>query len=310
MTMAVARGAFSGGSSPLASRLAVAAVHLFVIVLFLQNVHQDTWAAILGFLFIHVYSVMVLAFWSRLERTAAGDAAIVALTLEFVLIAVLFWDTFSLWPWSTFFGLALVQLCAFSAVRFWSQLRKAPPTAWFGLLVVLIYVMIAATAPIVAPYGETQVVGPEYEPWGGAFLLGTDNLGRDMFTRLIYGARNTVGVAFVTTCLAFLLGGFGGLLAAALRGWVDQALGRLVDVLMAIPSLIFALLILSIVGTSILSLVLVIGILDSTRVFRLSRAVAMNVVVMDFVEAANLRGEAGSSRMRAMCPIQAALTRS
>ncbi len=291
MTLSVARGAFAGGSSPWASRLAVVAVHFFVMVLFLQSMQENTWAAILGFLFIHVYSVMVLAFWNRMERTAAGDTAIVALTLEYVLIALLFWDIFSLWPWSTFFGLVLVQLCAFSAVRFWRQLRQAPLTAWFGLLVILIYVMVAATAPIVAPYGETEIVGQAYEPWGTVFLLGTDNLGRDMFTRLIYGARNTVGVAFVTTCLAFLLGGFGGLLAAALRGWVDQALGRLVDVLMAITSLIFALLILTIVGTSIPSLILVIGILDSTRVFRLTRAVAMNVVVMEFVEAANLRGE-------------------
>ncbi|MDP6705525.1 MAG: ABC transporter permease [Alphaproteobacteria bacterium] len=151
--------------------------------------------------------------------------------------------------------------------------------------------MIAATAPIIAPFGETEIVGSEYDPWGDKFLMGTDNLGRDMLTRLVYGARNTVGIAFVTTVLAFVLGGFAGLLAATLRGWVDQALGRLVDVLMAIPSLIFGLLLLTIFGTSVLSLILVIAVLDSTRVFRLARAVAMNVVVLEFVEAANLRGE-------------------
>ena len=291
MTMSAARGAFAGGSSPWASRLAVAAVHFFAMVLFLQSVQQDTWPAVLGFILVHIYSVVVLTFWNRMERSAAGDTVIITLTLEYVLIAILFWDTFSLWPWSSFFGLVLVQLCAFSVASFWKQLSKAPPTAWFGLVVILIYVMVAATAPIIAPYGETEIVGPEYDQWSNQFLLGTDNLGRDMFTRLIYGARNTVGIAFVTTCLAFALGGFGGLLAAALRGWVDQGLSRLIDVLMAIPSLIFALLILTIVGTSVLSLILVIGILDSTRVFRLSRAVAMNVVVMEFVEAANLRGE-------------------
>jgi peptide/nickel transport system permease protein len=216
---------------------------------------------------------------------------IVALTLEYLLICVLFWDLFSLWAWSTFFGLVLVQICAFALVRYWTELRHAPPTAWFGLVVILIYVMIAATAPIIAPFGETEIVGSEYDPWGDKFLMGTDNLGRDMLTRLVYGARNTVGVAFVTTVLAFVLGGFAGLLAATLRGWVDQALGRLVDVLMAIPSLIFGLLLLTIFGTSILSLIIVIAVLDSTRVFRLARAVAMNVVVLEFVEAANLRGE-------------------
>jgi len=290
----VAITAFEGSSSrpsPWASRIAVTAVHFFVLVLFLQNVQADTWGAILGFLFIHVYSVLALRYWSSMHRTTAGDTVIVTFTLEYVLIAILFWDRFSLWPWSTFFGLILVQLCAFAGVRFWRGLRNAPPTAWFGLVVILVYVMVAATAPIIAPFGETEVVGAEYEPWSEQFLLGTDNLGRDWLTRLIYGARNTILIAFVTTCLAFLIGALGGFLAAALGGWTDQALGRVVDVLMAIPSLIFALLILTIVGTSIPALVIVIAVLDSTRVFRLARAVAMNIVVMDFVEAARLRGE-------------------
>jgi len=112
-----------------------------------------------------------------------------------------------------------------------------------------------------------------------------------MLSRLIYGARNTIGIAFVTTMLAFLLGGALGILASVLRGWVDEVLGRFVDVLMAIPQLIFALVLLSIVGTSVVNLVLIIAVLDSTRVFRLSRAVAVNVAVMDFVEAARLQGE-------------------
>ena len=93
------------------------------------------------------------------------------------------------------------------------------------------------------------------------------------------------------TSLAFLIGAVAGFVAAALGGWVDQVLGRVVDVLMAIPSLIFGLLILTIVGTSIPVLIVVIAVLDSTRVFRLSRAVGMNIVVMDYVEVARLRGE-------------------
>ena len=170
-------------------------------------------------------------------------------------------------------------------------LRQAPLTAKFGLLVIFTYIFVAVFAPVIAPYGETEVVGQEYEESSPEFLLGTDNLGRDMLTRLVYGARNTVGIAFVTTCLAFLVGGILGLLASTLGGWVDQGLGRIVDVLMAIPQLIFALMILTIVGTSVTSLVLVIALLDSTRVFRLARAVSMNIVVMEYVEAAKLRGE-------------------
>lgn len=172
-----------------------------------------------------------------------------------------------------------------------SQVARAPLSAKFGLLIILLYVALALLAPLLAPYGETQVVSEGFAPWSGQFLLGTDNLGRDMFSRLMYGARNTLGIAFLTTTLAFLLGGLSGLVAAIKGGWVDQGLSRVVDILMAIPQLIFALLILSVVGTNATSLVLVIALLDSTRVFRLSRAVAMTVVVQDFVEAARLRGE-------------------
>ncbi len=277
--------------SPWACRLSVTAVHFFILVLFLQNMNMDTWLAILGVIVVHVYSAMALYLWSSLERTTAGDTVIVAVTLEFILIAVLFWDRFSDWPWSTFFGLFFMQSCAYLGVRFWRGLSKAPPTAWFGLVVILLYVLMAAAAPVIAPFGESEIVGYEYEPWGGEFLLGTDNLGRDMLTRLIYGGRNTIGIAFLTTCLAFFLGSFLGFVAATLGGWTDQGLGRLCDIMMAIPGLIFILMVLSVTGTSIPVLIVVIGVLDSTRVFRLSRAVAMNIVVMDYVEAARLRGE-------------------
>ena len=170
-------------------------------------------------------------------------------------------------------------------------LRRSPWSARFGMVVILAYAVTAIFAPFIAPYGETEIVGIEYEPWSEVYPLGTDNLGRDMLSRMIFGAQNTVGVAFATTVLAFLIGSVAGLTAATLRGWTDQGLSRLVDVMMAIPPLVFALLILTIVGTTMLNMILVIAVLDSTRVFRLTRAVAMNVVVMDFVEAARLRGE-------------------
>jgi len=112
-----------------------------------------------------------------------------------------------------------------------------------------------------------------------------------MLSRLIYGARNTIGVAFITTVLAFLVGGFLGLLAASATAWIDQVLSRFVDVLMAIPSLIFKLLLLTIFGTSLINMILIIALIDATRVYRLSRSVAMNIVVMDYIEAARLRGE-------------------
>jgi len=169
--------------------------------------------------------------------------------------------------------------------------RTMPLTASFGLLMILIYIIVAVFAPVIAPFPETEIVGREYQPWDEVHLLGTDNLGRDMLSRLIYAARNTVGIAFITTALAFILGSVLGLLAAIVGGWLDQLLSRTVDVLMAIPALIFALLLLTIVGTSIINMILVMALIDATRVFRLARAVAMNIVVMDYVEAARLRGE-------------------
>ena len=171
------------------------------------------------------------------------------------------------------------------------EVLKAPMTAKFGILVILVYGFVAIFAPVLTPYGETEIVGPEFDVWGEQFILGTDGLGRDMLTRLLFGARNTVGIAFITTCLAFLIGGLTGLLAAIYGGWLDQISSRIVDVLMAIPQLIFALMLLAIFGTSIPTLVIVIATLDATRIFRVTRAVSLNVVVLDYFEAARLRGE-------------------
>ena len=177
----------------------------------------------------------------------------------------------------------------------WARIRldlaKSPLTARFGLLVILIYGFVALFAPFIAPYGEAEVFPIPYAPWSPEFIFGTDQIGRDIFSRLIYGARNTVGIAVATTALAFIIGGILGLAAAIARGWLDQLLSRAVDVLMAIPSLIFALVLLSIFGSTVTNLIIIIAVLDSTRVFRLTRAVSINVVVMDYVEAARLRGE-------------------
>ena len=182
----------------------------------------------------------------------------------------------------------------------WSRIKtalgRAPISAWFGMSVVACYAVVAIFAPLLAPYGEAEIFVKADLPWawhGGEskFFFGTDQIGRDTLSRLIYGARNTIGIALVTTCLSFLIGGSLGLIAAINRSWLDQLLSRGVDVLMSIPSLIFALMLLSIAGSSIPSLILIIAVLDSTRVFRLTRSVAINVVIMDYVEAATLRGE-------------------
>ncbi len=108
---------------------------------------------------------------------------------------------------------------------------------------------------------------------------------------MIYGARNTIGIALITTIIAFLAGSIAGFFAAALQGWVDQLRSRAVDVVISIPTLIFALLLLTTFGTSVGSLIFVIALIYSTFVYRIARAVAMVVVVMDHFEAAQIRGE-------------------
>ena len=168
---------------------------------------------------------------------------------------------------------------------------EAPISAKLGLLTIAAYLFVAIFAPFVAPYSETEILGGAYELWSEKFPLGTDNLGRDMLSRLIFGARNTIGIALAAVVIAFAIGGVMGMLSALLGGWYDSIISRVVDILMAIPGLVFALLILTILGTSITTLVLVIAVLDSTRVYRITRAAAMNIAVMDFVEVARLRGE-------------------
>ncbi len=159
------------------------------------------------------------------------------------------------------------------------------------MLIILINLCAILLAPYIAPYGETEFVGEVWDSMSHQHLLGTDQLGRDMLTRVLFGARNTISIAFAIVMLSFTVGCTLGFMAATLGGWVDQMLGRLVDVVMAFPTLIFALMVLSVMGTSIPTLIVVIAILDSTRVFRVSRAVAMDIEVMDFVEVARLRGE-------------------
>ena len=178
------------------------------------------------------------------------------------------------------------------------ELNKAPLTAKSGICIIIIFIGLAIFAPLIAPYGEAEVFPEPYAPWSANHIFGTDQIGRDIFSRLIFGARNTVGVAFATTILAFLIGGALGLAAAINRSYLDLFLSRTVDVLMAIPQLIFALVLLSIFGSTIINLIIIIAVLDSTRVFRLTRAVSLNVVVMDYVEVAKLRGENISWVMR------------
>lgn len=171
------------------------------------------------------------------------------------------------------------------------DLKKIPIAAFIGLVLTILFLIAAIFAPLLAPYGLGEIVGGVWEPASAQHWLGTDNLGRDLLSRMIYGARTTIFIAALATALSFTLGSILGFTAAVVGGWFDTLMSRFVDLLMAIPTLIFGLVVLSVLPTTIVTLVLVMGILDATRVYRLSRAVAVDINVMDFVEAAKLRGE-------------------
>jgi peptide/nickel transport system permease protein len=169
--------------------------------------------------------------------------------------------------------------------------HKPTATAWVGMFIVSVFIFVAIFAPWIAPYSESDSVSETWDPPSWQFWLGTDNIGRDLLSRVMFGARTTIGVALMTTILSFLLGTTMGIWAAVGGKVVDQVLSRIVDVMLSIPLLVFALIVLSMFGSSLPALILTIAVLDSTRVFRLARAVATNLVVLEYVEAATLRGE-------------------
>jgi peptide/nickel transport system permease protein len=176
--------------------------------------------------------------------------------------------------------------------------RKPTISAWIGMTIVAFFIILAIFAPWIAPYSEAATVGDTWAPSSAQFWMGTDNIGRDLLSRIIYGARTTIGVALATTILSFTIGMCAGLFASIGGPVVDTILSRFVDIMLSIPLLVFALIILSMFGSSIPTLILTIAILDSTRVFRLARAVSMNVAVLEYVEAARLRGEGNWYIMR------------
>jgi peptide/nickel transport system permease protein len=166
-----------------------------------------------------------------------------------------------------------------------------PLSAQCGIWIVSLYVLLGLFSPFLSPYEESEIAGSIWAPPGSAFLLGTDHLGRDMLTRLLYGCRNTILIAFVTTIGTMVVGTTTGIFAAISTNWVDQLCSRIVDIILSFPSLVFVLLILCITGTSIPALIGGVAFIQSARVYRISRAVAIEINAMEYTQAARLRGE-------------------
>ena len=160
---------------------------------------------------------------------------------------------------------------------------------WNGCFICLFFAAIFA--PLIAPHGEAEIFPVAYAPWGDGHIFGTDQIGRDIFSRIIYAARNTIGICLLATFIALGIGTVFGIIAALDRGYLDQLLSRIVDTLMAIPVMIFTFILLSVFGPTNFNLIVILGILESTRFFRISRSVAVGQVVLEYVEVARLRGE-------------------
>ncbi|MGE3875382.1 MAG: ABC transporter permease [Parvibaculaceae bacterium] len=163
--------------------------------------------------------------------------------------------------------------------------------AKIGIAIVVANILIALAAPLIAPFGEADMVGEAWAPADSTYWLGLDNLGRDIFSRLVYGARLSIGLTAGATILSFAIGVTAGFISAAVGGWLDMLMSRIADLMLSMPTLIFAFVILSVLGTDIPVLVLTVALLNSPSVFRLSRAIAGEIVNLDYVEAARIRGE-------------------
>jgi len=171
-------------------------------------------------------------------------------------------------------------------------LQNLTPTATLCLLILIALIVLAIAAPWFSPYQPTKILTDEsYQLMSDSMLLGGDYLGRDMVSRLMYGLQITLGVTFVVTVLAFFIGCLLGFLAAVLDGIWDTVLSRVVDAFIALPAIMIALIVIGALGSSLPVLIVTLALIDSTRVFRVARALAMNIVVADFIEAARIRGE-------------------
>jgi peptide/nickel transport system permease protein len=178
--------------------------------------------------------------------------------------------------------------------------RRIPAAAQIGIALVAFWVALAALGPSLAPYGAGEATGTGlFAPMSAAHPFGTDYLGRDMLSRVLHGARYTVGVAFIATLLACLGGVSLGLLAAVRRGWLDAVISRAADALISVPHLMFALVVVAAFGTSLPVLVLMAAVSYVPGAFRIARALAMDINAMDFIQVARARGEGTAYILRA-----------
>ncbi len=175
--------------------------------------------------------------------------------------------------------------------------------AVLGLVVFVLLVLVAVFAPLLAPYSAAQqfrdalLVPPVWQEGGRAgFILGTDAVGRDMLSRLIFGARYSLFIGIVVVSIALVGGIVIGLVAGFFRGWVDAVIMRVMDVILAFPSLLLALVLVAVLGPGLTNAMIAIAIVYQPHFARLTRAAVMGEMRRDYVTAARVAG-AGNLRL-------------
>ncbi len=167
------------------------------------------------------------------------------------------------------------------------------PLSLIGLVVVVLFILMAILGSTVAPYKfDALIKGAARQAPSAAYLFGTDKLGRDVFSRVLWGAREVITIPGVATTIAVFIGAIVGMATAYYGGWVDEIISRLLDSLLAIPALLLALVMLGVIGPSPIGIVIVIVLLYVPIVTRVIRSATLNVRNSGFIEAAKLRGEA------------------
>lgn len=166
------------------------------------------------------------------------------------------------------------------------------PLSLLGLLIVGGFLLLAIFGPVIAPFRYDQVIqGAARHPPSSEFIFGADRLGRDVFSRVVWGARDIISLPLLTTILSVIFGTCLGLLIGYYGGWLDDIVSRALDSLLAIPALVLALVMLGTIGPSELGIVFVIVVLYTPIVARVVRSVTLNIRTYGFIEAAKLRGE-------------------
>ena len=182
----------------------------------------------------------------------------------------------------------------------YDELPDAPPKqrlklTWVGKLgvaIVAFWLLMVFIGPYVAPFHEADIIADDsYLPPDATHWLGTDYLERDILSRILWGARTTIGISFLATLIAYLIGVTAGIAAAVVGGWTDTGLSRVNDAILSLPTIMLGLLIVVALGTSIPILIGTAAVIYAASVFRIARALGQDIMVMDYVESAKARGE-------------------